>query len=363
MKWSWKIARIAGIDVNIHSTFLLLVAWVAISFYMDGRSVSAALAGTAFLLALFISVLLHEFGHALTARRYGIKTRDITLLPIGGLARLERMPDKPLEEFWVALAGPVVNMFIAGILFIVLTLTHTFQPITSLTLTNGNFLERLMIANIYLLLFNLIPAFPMDGGRVVRALLAARLEFTRATHIAALLGQGIALVLAFIGLFGNFMLLFIAFFVWIGASQEASLVQVKSALSGIPVSRAMLTDFHVVEPTDTLARPTALLLAGSQHDFPVVADGRVVGILTRQALVRALAQYGENMLVSHVMQKEFAVIDSVQMLDAVAPQVQNTRQNIIPVIHNLELVGLITLENLGEFLMVQQALSLRKKTV
>ncbi len=360
MKWSWRLARIANIDVNVHITFLMLVGWVAVSFWLSSRNLDAVIGGVGFLLALFGSVLLHEFGHALSARRYGIKTRDITLLPIGGLARLERMPDKPLEELWVALAGPAVNLVIAGVLFAVLLLTNSLQPLNSLSLTQGNFLERLMSANLILLAFNLIPAFPMDGGRVVRALLATRLEYTRATQIAASLGQGIAVILAFIGLFGNIFLLFIAFFVWIGASQEASMVQMKSALGGIPVNRAMMTEFSSVEPTDTLARSVDLLLAGSQQDFPVVSNDKVVGLLSRQALLRSLAQHGENMLVSHVMQKEISTIDSAQMLDALSLQAQAAGQNILPVVHDGRLVGLISMENVGEFLMVQQALAGRR---
>jgi Zn-dependent protease len=360
MKWSWKIARIAGIDVFMHSTFLLLVAWVAISYVINGETLAAALEGVLFLLALFASVVLHEFGHALTARKYGIQTRDITLLPIGGVARLERMPEKPLEELRVALAGPVVTLVLAGLLFAGLLLTNTFQPLTSLTVTQGNFVERLMLTNLVLALFNLIPAFPMDGGRVVRALLATRLEYTRATQIAASLGQGIALILGLVGLFTNPFLLFIAFFVWIGAAQESSLTQMKSSLNNIPISRAMLTDFHTLSPLDRLSRPVELLLAGSQHDFPVVSDGQVVGILTRKDLVRWLNTEGDTMSVSRAMQKTFAVIDSSQMLEAIAQRPDLAAQGIIPVVHNASLVGLVTMENIGEFLMIQKALQARR---
>jgi predicted transcriptional regulator len=194
----------------------------------------------------------------------------------------------------------------------------------------------------------------------VRALLATRLEYTRATQIAATLGQGVALILGFIGLFNNPLLLFIALFVWIGAAQESSMVQVKSALSGIPVKRAMLTDFHTVAPTDPLSRPIELLLAGSQHDFPVVASGVVVGMLTREDMIRALTQYNESMFVSHVMRKEFQTIDSSQMLEGITQQMQEVGQNTVPVLNHGELVGLINLENIGEFLMVQNAVRARK---
>lgn len=360
MKWSWKIARVAGIDIFMHSTFLLLIGWIAISAWQSQRSLPAVMESVLFVLALFGCVVLHEYGHALTARKYGIQTRDITLLPIGGVARLERMPEKPLQELWVALAGPAVNAVIAVVLLIGLIATGTLTSITTLSVNNGSFVERLLFVNVSLLLFNLIPAFPMDGGRVVRALLATRMEYTRATHVAATLGQGVALLLGFFGLFNNPFLLFIALFVWIGAAQESSMVQVKSALSGIPVSRAMLTEYHTVSPTDPLSRPVELILAGSQHDFPVVVDGKVVGILLRDDVIRALAEHNETIFVSHIMRKEFEVIDSTQMLDRMAQQIQANEQKILPVVHNGDLVGLITVENIGEFLMIQRAIQARK---
>jgi len=360
MKWSWKIARIAGIDVYMHTTFLLLLGWVAVSYWLTQGSVQAVVNGVLFLLALFACVLLHEFGHALTARKYGIQTRDITLLPIGGLARLERMPEKPQQELWVALAGPAVNLVIAAVIFLGLLVTGGLQPVSGLSVTEGSFFMRLLMVNVSLLLFNLISAFPMDGGRVVRALLASRMEYTRATHVAAMLGQGIAFLLGFLGLFGNPFLIFIAFFVWIGAAQESSMVQMKTALGGIPVSRAMLTEYHTLSPTDPLSRPVEYILTGSQHDFPVVADGVVVGILTREDLVRALSQHDERMFVSHIMRKDFTVVDSSQMLEGITDQVQASGQKILPVVHNGGLVGLVTLENIGEFLMIQNAVRTRR---
>ena len=176
-----------------------------------------------FILAIFMCVVLHEFGHALMARRYGIPTRDIILLPIGGVARLEKMPTQPIQELWVALAGPAVNAFIAVILFAWLKLTASWEPFQTLSVTTGPFFERLMAVNLFMIVFNMIPAFPMDGGRVLRALLATRKEYGRATQIAASIGQGIAVLFGFIGLLYNPFLLFIALFVWIGAAQEASI--------------------------------------------------------------------------------------------------------------------------------------------
>ena len=310
MKWSWKIGEFAGIGVYMHTTFLLLLGWVAFTGWLQARTLMGALGSVVFILALFLVVVLHEYGHALTARKFGIKTRDITLLPIGGVARLERMPDDPKQELWVALAGPAVNVVIAAVLFVWLAVTNAMQPLSALTVTGGSFIERLMVVNVILVVFNMIPAFPMDGGRVVRALLAMRLEYTKATQIAASLGQGIAFLLGFIGLFTNPLLVFTALFVWMGAAQESSMVQIKSSLGGIPVSRAMLTDFRTVSPRDALAYVIELILSGSQQDFPVVEGGRAVGVLTRGDLHIALQRHGQAALVGALMRRDIQVAES-----------------------------------------------------
>lgn len=360
MKWAWKIGRFFGIDVYLHATFLLIIVFVAWSHWALGAA--RVLDGILFVLAIFACVVFHEYGHALTARKYGIKTRDITLYPIGGVARLERMPDKPIQELWVALAGPAVNVLIAAALLAWLVFASAVRPFGELTVTGGPFLERLMVVNIFLVAFNLIPAFPMDGGRVLRALLAMRLEYTRATNIAASIGQGLALLFGLAGIFGNPMLLFIALFVWIGAGQEASLTQMKSALAGIPVSRAMLTDFKTLLPTDTLGHAVELILQGSQQDFPVVADGAVVGILTRADLLKALAQQPQSTPVSDVMQRRFPEADPGDMLETMFARLQECECHTVPVTRGGALVGLVTSENIGEFLMIQAALKARAAT-
>jgi len=357
MKWSWKVGRFAGIDVYIHATFWLLIGWIAVSHILQGDPALQTLAAIAFILALFACVVLHEFGHALTARRYGIKTRDITLLPIGGLARLERMPEQPIQELWVALAGPAVNVVIAALLFAFLTITNALEPLERLSVTSGSFVERLMAVNISLVLFNLLPAFPMDGGRVVRALLAMRMEYTRATQIAASLGQVMAFVFGFLGLFTNPFLIFIALFVWIGAAQEASMVQMKSALGGIPVSRTMLTDFRTLAPRDPLARVVDLILAGSQHDFPVTENGTLVGILTREKLLAALSQTDRATAVADVMEREFATVDQAEMLEIALAKLDECACQTLAVTQRGQLAGLVTKDNVGEFLMIQAALT------
>ncbi len=357
MKWQWKLGRFAGIDVYVHTTFLLLIGWFGYSYWLERQNWGDVLTGILFILALFACVVLHEYGHALTARKYGIKTRDITLYPIGGVARLERMPDKPIEELWVALMGPAVNVVIAMGLFAYLFLTNGLVPITDLTIASGSFAERLMTLNIVLVLFNLIPAFPMDGGRVLRAILAMRMEYTQATQVAAGVGQGFAFLMGFIGLFSDPFLLFIAFFVWIGASQEASMVQMKNSVGGIPVTRAMMTDFQTLSQRDTLARVVGLILAGSQHDFPVVDnDGHVLGILERNAFINALASQGQNVPVVSVMRTNVPEVDSHEMVETALMRLQESGAKTLPVTHAGQFIGLITSENITEFLMIRSAL-------
>jgi Zn-dependent protease/CBS domain-containing protein len=355
MKWSTKVGTFAGIDVYVHTTFLILIAWVAYAHWQTEHSVAAAVMGVGFILALFGCVVLHEFGHALTARRFGIKTRDITLLPIGGLARLERMPDDPRQELWVALAGPAVNVVIVAVLFVVLQATGTFMPLDAITMTSGVFLERLMVVNVFLVAFNMLPAFPMDGGRVLRALLAIRMDYTRATQLAATIGQGMAFFFGLIGLFFNPFLIFVALFVWIGAGQEAAMSQMKSALGGIPLERALITEFRTLSPDDSLAQAVALLLSGSQQDFPVMDGSTVVGILTRADLLKALAGQTLQARVSDVMRREFLVADASEMIDVVFQRLQGHDCRTILVVRRGNLAGLLTMDNVGEFLSVQAA--------
>ena len=361
MKWSLKLGRILGIDVYVHFTFLLVLGFIGLAHWTAGRSLEAVASGLLFFLCLFGCVLLHEYGHALMARRYGIQTRDITLLPIGGLARLERMPDKPMQEFWVALAGPAVNVVIAAALAAWLTLTNAWQPVTTLSATQGNFAERLLAVNVFLVLFNMLPAFPMDGGRVLRSVLALRMEYARATRIAATIGQGMAFLFGFIGLFGNPMLLLIALFVWIGATQEAAAAEMKSSLSGVPVREAMLTDFKTLSPQETLAGVTRLLLAGSQQDFPVVERGQVVGMLVHADLFQALRERGESPPVAAVMQRDLETVAPNELLDAAFSRVRAEKGLALPVVQNGRLVGLVTAENVGEFFMIRAALGNRSR--
>jgi Zn-dependent protease/predicted transcriptional regulator len=303
-------------------------------------------------------VVLHELGHALTARKYGIPTRDITLLPIGGVARLDRMPDDPRQELWVAIAGPAVNVVIAAALFVWSQVSASVFSVGEIGFRGGSFLNNVIGANLVLVVFNLLPAFPMDGGRMLRALLATRMEYTRATHIAAVTGQSMAFLFVLAGLtrWGNPMLIFIALFVWIGAAQESSMVQMKYSLSGIPVSRAMVTEFHTLRPDSTLADAIDLTLKGTQRDFPVVDDDRVVGVLRQPDLLARLAREGSSTRVREVMQTDFQVVQASEMLDTAFRRLSECRCNTAPVSFQGRLVGMVTMDNIGEFLAIQGAL-------
>ncbi len=361
MKWSIRIGRLFGIPLYVHVTFLLFLAWIGVQSWRTGDGLAAAIEGVLFVCVLFACVVLHELGHALMARRFGIPTRDITLLPIGGVARLDRMPDDPKQELWVAIAGPTVNVVIAAVLFLVTQVSSSVFAIGDAgleSLVSGSFLSRVMAVNIFLVLFNMLPAFPMDGGRVLRALLAIRMEYTRATHIAATVGQLMALLFGLTGLmpWGNPMLVFIALFVWIGAAQESGLAQMRHSLSGIPVSRAMVTEFHTLQPDDTLASAVEMTLKGTQRDFPVMQGEHVAGVLRQGDMLATLARQGPEVRVGDVMQTDFQVVQSSEMLDAAFRRLSECRCNTAPVSFQGRLVGMITMDNIGEFLAIQGAL-------
>jgi Zn-dependent protease/predicted transcriptional regulator len=356
MKWSFKLVRVAGIDVYVHATFFILLLWVSLSYWRIEGTLGAVLSGVGFILVLFTCVVLHEFGHALTARRYGIQTLHITLFPIGGIAAVERMPEVPKHEITVALAGPAVNLFIAFFLWLWLSVTNTMVSTEELTLTGGSFAQRLMLINIILAVFNLIPAFPMDGGRILRAVLAIRMNHNKATQLAARVGQGFALWLGLIGLLFNPFLMFIALFVWIGAASEAVVEEVRSTLLGISAGQAMLTNFEVLSPHDRLHRAIQLTLAGSQKDFPVLYGEDVVGVLTHTDLLRGLHEHGDQESVGDWMQTDIQCAEKDEPLEEVFERLQRSQCRLFPVMESGQLAGILNMDNVVELLSIQKAL-------
>ena len=311
MSWSLTIGRFGATTVRVHLTFFLLLAWIGVSAWQQG-GIPAARDSVLFIVLIFACVVLHEFGHILMARRFGIETPDVILLPIGGVARMPRMPEKPTQELAVAIAGPMVNVIIAFLLFLVLgtiqsgSLAHIDDPRVSL-------LARLAAVNVFLVLFNMIPAFPMDGGRVLHALLAMKLGNARATQLAASLGQVLAFALGFLGLFGNPLLIFIAIFVYIAAAGEAQMSAFNEAARGLSVGDAMETRFNAIPVEANLAAAIETLLATAQHEFPVVdAFGKPVGLLVREDILSALKNHDREASITTFMR---APVETVRTHD------------------------------------------------
>ena len=363
MKWSWKVGRIAGIEIYLHMTFLILIAWIGLAYWNLSGEINAVISGTGFILALFFCVLLHELGHALTARRFDIGTRSITLLPIGGIAAIEKTPDDPREEVIIALAGPGVSVAIAALLWLLLKATGGLVPLDELSLTEGSFLQRLMIINALLAAFNLLPAFPMDGGRVFRASLAQFMNPLKATRIAARVAHGFALLMAVIGLQYNLWLVLIAIFIWIGATTEASMAGFKSVLTKIPADKAMLKDFEVLEADESLERAIELTLAGTQKDFPVLRDGKVVGVLRQDDLLRGLHDHGKLCRVDQVMREGVPEIRIDESVEDIFERLQSGDSGLIIVTDKGRLAGLIDLDNVSELLRINNALEEHEKAV
>jgi stage IV sporulation protein FB len=364
MKWSFRIATVAGTEVRIHITFFILLLFVALQAMRAEQGLEAAVHAMLLICAFFVCVVLHEFGHVFAARGYGIRTPDITLLPIGGVARLERMPRKPSQEFVVAICGPLVNVAIAGAIGIWLGGWPDTRELARLA-EPGHFLEKLMVWNAVMVVFNLIPAFPMDGGRVLRALLAMVMEYTRATRLAAGIGQGIALLtVLYMIMSGTFMpiLLLIAFFIFMAAGQEAAAVSQEEATRGLRVRDAMLTDFHTLPKHARLQDAVELLLAGTQHDFPVLDDdGGMVGILPRQRLIAGLSQHGPTFPAAEMVETCHEPATPGMPLAEALQRLHHTSCPALPVLDPVSrmLVGLLTNENVGEMLMVRSALKQR----
>ena len=357
MKWSLSLGRIAGIKVFIHWTFLILIGWIVIQSARQGQSSTQILWTLAFLTGIFVCVFLHEMGHSLTARRYKINTRDITLLPIGGLARFENLPEDPKQELLVALAGPAVNLVIAALIFLGLSTTGLLDPeALELTEINGsNFLYLLLSANLILAIFNLVPAFPMDGGRAFRALLSFKFPRVKATRIAAGLGQILAIAFVFIGLFYNPILLLIGIFIFLGAQAESSFAQTRDLLLGYRVADVTMEEYKTLSTEDPLSRAIDLLLDGQSTRFLVKEQEDVVGTLNRNEMVRALSDEGRNVAIGKVMNRDLMYLDADMDLKDAFMKMQRHKHDLVLVNRNGYLTGVLDLENIQEFIMLRGA--------
>jgi Zn-dependent protease/CBS domain-containing protein len=356
MRWSLNIGTIAGTAVRVHITFLLFLGWIFAANYASGGP-DAAWGGLLFMVLLFACVLAHEFGHIFTARAFGVATPDVTLLPIGGVARLERIPEEPREEFLIAIAGPAVNVVIAFAL-VLLAGAHLNVAALSVDSAQISLIDRLANVNLFLAVFNMIPAFPMDGGRVLRALLATRMGHTHATEVAASIGQAVAFVLGFIGLMWSPMLIFIAIFVYLAATAEAHVAAMRAMSQGVPVSYAMMTQFARLTPQAHVDEAVETLLRTSQSEFPVVdADSKPVGLLGRGDLIRAIKQFGPDARVAEVMNPKVPTVGHRRCLEDAFRLLQEKSAPAVAVVDGEgRLVGLVTSETVGEMLQLRQAM-------
>lgn len=357
MSWSLTIARVAGSEIRIHITFLLLLAWIGIATALSGGA-AAAMEAVVFVIAIFACVVLHELGHAIAARRYGITTPDITLLPIGGLARLSRLPEKPGEEIVIALAGPAVNVVIALVVMLFLGTQIDPAALQDIDSVEPGFWMRLAAVNVFLVVFNLIPAFPMDGGRVLRAVLAIRFGRSRATEVAARVGQALAFGFGFLGLFaGNPILVFIAIFVYLAASAEAGQSSLMEITRRLRVRDAMITTYESLDVNATIGEAGEALLRTTQHEFPVVdGGGRLRGVVTRDMIVHATKDPGPEVAVIDVMEREIPEVGAGRRLDAALRHLQEKNAPIVAVVDDDgRFVGYVSQDNITELWMLDEA--------
>ncbi len=361
MTWTWRLGKLAGIELKLHWTFLILLVWIFWSYFSQSGEITAGLYGVVFILALFACVVLHELGHALSARRYGVNTRNIILLPIGGVANLEKMPEKPREELIVALAGPAVNVVIALVLGALLTVFGGPAPLEDLEVltrpTGRIFLTNLLAVNILLVVFNMIPAFPMDGGRVLRALLSMRYDRTTATNIAAKLGQFLAIGFVFLGFFTNFWLIFIGLFIFLGAGGENRMVEQQSLLAGLRVADVTMHQYTPLQAEEPLQRAVDVLLDGQEKDFIVQQNGEPVGVLTRDDIIRGIKEFGAEATIGQATQRvalaslseDTDLSEAYQQLAASKTQISVVRDRFGA------WTGVLNMENIYEILLLRQA--------
>jgi Zn-dependent protease/CBS domain-containing protein len=343
--------RVFGIPVRFHFTFILLIIYLLVEATSNAQTSGAT---ASYVVALFGSILIHEVAHALAARRFGIRTNEIVMLPIGGLARLERQAHRR-EEWWIALAGPVANLALGGLLMGYLAIAGKLAGMSELMkASDAPVLERIAVGNLVLGLFNLLPAFPMDGGRMLRALLAAGRPEDQATRIATRVGMVMAALLGLAGLLtNNFILVFVAFFIYVGNIYENMTSLGRSLMRGEQVRSAMVTDFRTLHHSDSIRVAADLLLATSQQDFPVLSGEAVVGLLNRTALLRAMATEGPDVYVAGSMTREFVSLSPDMDLADAAPLLAKAGSCAM-VFEADKLVGLLTTENLSEFLVLRR---------
>ncbi|MFH4964013.1 site-2 protease family protein [Gaetbulibacter sp. M235] len=360
MKANINLGSVSGIKIKVHWTFIFLILWIILSEIKQGGNTKSILFNISLVLAVFICVILHELGHALTAKHFGINTKKITLLPIGGMATMEKIPESPKQELLVTLAGPLVNVIIALLLYFIipvkefmhLNFTEALETLSSFTVQN--FLFYLYIVNIALVVFNTIPAFPMDGGRILRAILAIKINRAKATQIASTIGQFIAVIFLLIGLIYNPFLIFIALVIFLGAYGENQMVHHLALLKGHTVKEALITKFTTFHPENTIKDVMDSIISGTENNFVVTENDTVIGLLYYQDIVENVKN--ENSLVRDVMNTSFKTFNSDDDLNKVYQLIHSQKNSFFPVLENGKLIGVIDAINLNEFILFQPKL-------
>jgi len=374
MSWSIKLGTIKGIEIRVHVTFFLILIWAAAEgLSQSGGGWGRAIFGVLSTCLLFVCVVLHELGHSLVAIHFGGRVRNIILLPIGGVAQMESLPDKPIHELLVAIAGPAVNFVIATVLMLIALPMIRAEIPTGLLVTLSSprawyvliaFVVRLLFrlldgidwralvlyllgANASLGIFNLLPAFPMDGGRVLRGLLALWLDYLRATRIAINVGQSLAVILGFFGILtANWMLMLIAVFIFFSAGQEGRVVEARVVLGNLRVEQVLNSQAPSLSPLHSLAHVLDVASHLRQANFPVMQGTRLVGVLTQDDVLAALHQYGVEVRVGRVMRRQFPIVRPTDTLLHARQLIAQSGIKALPVMNGSVVLGLISLQDI-----------------
>ena len=350
---SLKLFSVRGVDVRLHITFPLILLFAALQFGLLAGSAAGAIFGLGAITILFTLVTLHELGHTFAAQHYGIEVKQIVLSPLGGVAQLREIPERPTQELVIAAAGPAVNVVVAGLMAVAAALSGWKLPDLAAGLpVGGDFgllalFNYVFVANLVLAAFNLLPAFPLDGGRILRALLALRLDYGRATALAAGVGRVAAVALGLYGfLNGAIFTILIAFFIYNAAGQEAGYVRYRRLLQGYTVRHAYSPSAYRLEPATTVRGATDLMLLGGQRSFPVVEEGRLLGFLPAAELTRALSTQRPFTPVTEVMRRDVAPLSSELPLFDAEQRLMTEGMNALPVADDGHYLGLLTRDHI-----------------
>ncbi|MGZ5243938.1 MAG: site-2 protease family protein [Bacteroidia bacterium] len=362
MKGAISLGKILGIKVYIHFTFFFIFVWRAYTAYAEeGQDLNGILFECLIVAAIFVCVLMHEYGHALAARRYGIQTKQIVLLPIGGVAQLERMPKNPTQELVVALAGPLVNVVLALLLLPVVLLQFPLEYFTDdqyIDVLLNSFTARLLLVNIILVVFNMLPAFPMDGGRVLRALLGFKLSFEKATKIAARIGQVMAVGFIILGFYYNFFWILIGLFVFFGAEMELRMASRKNMRFGFSIRDALLTNFTLLHTSETVEQALPRVLQSElENDFLVEENDQITGVVSREKIIESLPAGEENKQIGEIMQTDIAMVSVNDSLDEVLQSMQLYNTSVLPVYEDEILIGAISHSSIQAQILLHRAMN------